>query len=30
MTPASILRTHPDVAIYLDEESASLLEAADE
>jgi glucosamine-6-phosphate deaminase len=30
MTPASILRTHPDVAIYLDEQSASLLEAADE
>jgi glucosamine-6-phosphate deaminase len=30
MTPASILRTHPDVAIYLDEQSASLLESADE
>jgi len=30
MTPASILRTHPDVAIYLDEHSASLLESADE
>jgi glucosamine-6-phosphate deaminase len=30
MTPASILRTHPDLAIYLDEQSASLLEAADE
>jgi glucosamine-6-phosphate deaminase len=30
MIPASILRTHPDVAIYLDEESASLLESADE
>jgi glucosamine-6-phosphate deaminase len=30
MTPASILRTHPDVAIYLDESSASLLESADE
>jgi glucosamine-6-phosphate deaminase len=30
MTPASILRTHPDIAIYLDEQSASLLESADE
>jgi glucosamine-6-phosphate deaminase len=30
MVPASILRTHPDVAIYLDEQSASLLESADE
>jgi len=30
MTPASILRTHPDVTIYLDEASASLLESADE
>ena len=29
MAPASILRTHPDVAIYLDRGSASLLEAAD-
>jgi glucosamine-6-phosphate deaminase len=27
MTPASILRRHPDVTIYLDRESASLLEA---
>jgi glucosamine-6-phosphate deaminase len=30
MVPASILRTHPEVAIYLDEQSASLLESADE
>jgi len=30
MTPASILRTHPDVTMYLDEASASLLESADE
>jgi len=28
--PASILRTHADVAIYLDDQSASLLESADE
>ncbi len=27
MTPASILRRHPDVTIYLDRASASLLEA---
>jgi glucosamine-6-phosphate deaminase len=25
MAPASILRTHPNVTIYLDEDSASLL-----
>ena len=30
MTPASILRTHPDITIYLDEASAALLESADE
>jgi glucosamine-6-phosphate deaminase len=30
MVPASILRTHPDVAMYLDEQSAALLESADE
>jgi 6-phosphogluconolactonase/glucosamine-6-phosphate isomerase/deaminase len=26
MVPASILQRHPDVAIYLDRESASLLD----